>query len=72
MTFARFRQIWSRHFGKDGQPREDIYGKPKGPPIMTDSMSPHTTTALVAASKGDFSHFDRIQARLDRHDSKTP
>ena len=55
MTFKRFKQLWIE----------------SGLPLPTETdMSEHTVDALVAASDGDFSHFDRIQHILDERDRR--
>lgn len=71
MNLPAFKRIWNAHFGKDGQPRREVHPVPKnarkGEPLV-DSMSPRTEAALIAASRGDFRAFDRIQSVLDKHD----
>lgn len=72
MKLAAFKRIWNAHFGKDGQPRCEVHPVPKNArkgESLVDSMAPHTTAALVAASGGDFTAFDRIQKELDKVDA---
>ncbi len=56
MTYARFAQLWTALV------TDRIQQHPN--PIMVDGCSPHTVDALVTASEGDFSAFDRADAIL--------
>ncbi len=51
MTYQRFEQLWIQA-GLD-----DL--KPVANATIVDNMSPHMIDALVAASDGDFTAFDR-------------
>ena len=56
MTLGRFQELWSQQLGA----------------IVTElDCAPETEAALIAASSGDFSYFDRIDAILKQHDHDT-
>lgn len=56
MTFERFKQLWEQA-GLNNPPKFDN-------PIMVDGCSPELEAALIKASEGDFSEFDKISRVL--------
>lgn len=56
MTYERFKELWIQA-GLNNMPKFEN-------PICMDGMSPHTIDALIAASNGDFSHFEKIDMIL--------
>lgn len=54
MTYAQFKEIWDKAWGTN-------------PPTRIDA-TPETLKALIAASDGDMSYFDDIDAKLEKFD----
>lgn len=55
MTLDRFKELWFAQFGNT--------------PMKLD-MQPQTIHALIAASNGDFSYFDKVKALLVKIDNE--
>jgi hypothetical protein len=65
ITFERFSEIWNREVTPTMIRMKNSKSKKV---IHQDGCSQHTIDALVAASNGDFSHFDKIDRLLRKHD----